>query len=78
MASETRRPVEAIRPNSVSKVAGRKLPRGPSLRAAASNSIATTLKALSAIALKRRAPCAAMDTWSSWLAEVGIESTLAG
>ncbi len=26
----------------------------------------------------RRAPCAAIETWSSWLAEVGIESTLAG
>ena len=27
---------------------------------------------------RRRAPCAAIETWSSWLAEVGIESTLAG
>ena len=29
-------------------------------------------------ASSRRAPCAAIETWSSWLAEVGIESTLAG
>ena len=33
---------------------------------------------LSAISSRRRAPCAAIETWSSWLAEVGIESTLAG
>jgi len=24
------------------------------------------------------APCVAIETWSSWFAEVGIESTLAG
>ena len=30
------------------------------------------------MAASRRAPCAAIETWSSWLAEVGIESTLAG
>ena len=29
-----------------------------------------------AIARSRRAPCVAIETWSSWLAEVGIESTL--
>ena len=33
-----------------------------------------TAMAFSTIASSRRAPCAAMDTWSSWLAEVGIES----
>ena len=34
--------------------------------------------ALSAIDDNRLAPWAAIETWSSWLAEVGIESTLAG
>jgi hypothetical protein len=46
--------------------------------AAASSSMPITLAAFSAICIRRRAPCAAIDTWSSWLAEVGIESTLAG
>ena len=46
--------------------------------AAARSSMPTTAKAFSAIGSSRRAPCAAIDTWSSWLAEVGIESTLAG
>ena len=38
----------------------------------------TTPAAFSIIALKRRAACVAMLTWSSWLAEVGMESTLQG
>ena len=46
--------------------------------AAASSSMPTTCAAFSAMRSRRRAPCAAIDTWSSWLAEVGIESTLAG
>ena len=33
---------------------------------------------LRAMARSRRAPWVAIETWSSWLAEVGIESTLAG
>jgi len=31
-----------------------------------------TAAALSAMAIRRRAPWAAMETWSSWLAEVGM------
>ncbi len=46
--------------------------------AAASSSMATTAAAFSIIGSRRRAPCAAIETWSSWLAEVGMESTLAG
>ena len=46
--------------------------------AAASSSMPMTAPALSAMSISRRAPCAAIETWSSWLAEVGIESTLAG
>jgi hypothetical protein len=41
-------------------------------------SMPTTPAAFSTIPSNRRAPCAAIETWSSWLAEVGIESTLAG
>jgi hypothetical protein len=37
-----------------------------------------TALALRAMPIRRRAPCAAIETWSSWLAEVGMESTLAG
>ena len=46
--------------------------------AAASNSMPITAVAFSTMGSSRRAPCAAIETWSSWLAEVGIESTLAG
>lgn len=46
--------------------------------AATRSSIPVTAKAFWAIGAKRRAPCAAIETWSSWLADVGIESTLAG
>ena len=46
--------------------------------AAASNSMPMTLPTLAAISRRRRAPCAAIETWSSWLADVGMESTLAG
>ena len=38
----------------------------------------TTAATLSAISPSRRAAKVAIETWSSWLAEVGIESTLAG
>ena len=38
----------------------------------------TIAAAFSAMAISRRAACADIDTWSSWLALVGIESTLAG
>jgi hypothetical protein len=37
-----------------------------------------TAVAFSTIDSNRRAPWAAMETWSSWFAEVGMESTLAG
>ena len=46
--------------------------------AAASSSMAMICVRFSAIGMSRRAPCAAMETWSSWLATVGMESTLAG
>jgi hypothetical protein len=46
--------------------------------AAASSSIATMFAVLSAMSPRRRAAKVAIDTWSSWLAEVGSESTLAG
>ena len=46
--------------------------------AAASNSMATMPAVLSAMSPRRRAAKVAIDTWSSWLAEVGSESTLAG
>ena len=46
--------------------------------AAASHSIATTPAVLSSIVCRRRAANVAIDTWSSWFAEVGSESTLAG
>ncbi len=45
---------------------------------AASSSMATICVRFSAIGSSRRAACAAIDTWSSWLAEVGIESIAAG
>ena len=35
-------------------------------------------KRFSVMASRRRAPWHAMETWSSWLAEVGVESTEAG
>ena len=37
-----------------------------------------TQKAFSTMGSSRLAPWAAIETWSSWLAEVGIELTLAG
>ena len=46
--------------------------------AAASNSIATIADVLPAIGVSRRAANVAMLTWSSWLADVGSESTDAG
>ena len=46
--------------------------------AAAKSSMPTTPAAFSTMAPKRRAACVAMLTWSSWLAEVGMESTLHG
>src|ERR1700730_4800046 len=45
---------------------------------AARNSSATMLSAFAAMAGSRRAPWVAMLTWSSWFAEVGMLSTLAG
>ena len=50
--------------------------RSPARRPAAR--CRSRVPALSAMSIRRRAPCAAIETWSSWLAEVGIESTLAG
>src|SRR5579859_415376 len=46
--------------------------------APASSSLPSPASTFAAISARRRAPCAAIETWSSWLAEVGIESTLAG
>src|ERR1700682_1998631 len=46
--------------------------------AAASSSIEAIPEVLSAMSERRRAAKADIDTWSSWLAEVGSESTLAG
>ena len=46
--------------------------------AAASSSIATMCAVLDSMGVRRRAAKVAMLTWSSWLAEVGSESTLAG
>src|SRR5271156_4132479 len=46
--------------------------------AAARNSMATMLAVLKAMSCRRRAAKVAMETWSSWLAEVGRLSTLAG
>jgi hypothetical protein len=46
--------------------------------AAARSSIATIAAVLSAMSARRRAAKVAIDTWSSWFAEVGNESTLAG
>jgi hypothetical protein len=46
--------------------------------AAAISSTATTPAALRAICRALRAAIGAIETWSSWPAEVGIESTLAG
>ena len=46
--------------------------------AADKSSIATMVAAFSAMSPSRRAAKVAIDTWSSWLAEVGSESTLAG
>ena len=46
--------------------------------AAAISSIATMRAVLAAIGVRRRAANVAMLTWSSWLAEVGSESTDAG
>ena len=33
---------------------------------------------LATIGVRRRAPCAAIETWSSWLAQVGVESVEQG
>ena len=46
--------------------------------AAASASMPTTTAVLSTMSARRRAAKVAIDTWSSWLAEVGRLSTLAG
>ena len=46
--------------------------------AAASSSIATIAAVLPAIGSRRRAALVAMLTWSSWLADVGSESTECG
>ncbi len=46
--------------------------------AAASNSMPTMQRVFAAISSRRRAAKVAMLTWSSWLAEVGRLSTLAG
>ena len=43
-----------------------------------SSSIADDASRLSVIRSSRRAPWAAIETWSSWLAEVGVESTRPG
>ena len=40
--------------------------------------MAMTFSRLAVMASRRRAPCVAMLTWSSWLAEVGMLSMLAG
>ena len=46
--------------------------------AAAISSMAMMRARLAFIGPRRRAPWVAIDTWSSWLAEVGAESTEAG
>ena len=46
--------------------------------AAATASMPTMPKRLSVICKSRRAPWQAIETWSSWSAEVGVESTEAG
>ncbi len=46
--------------------------------AAASSSMRTTAVAFLGHAEQAARAVAAMETWSSWLAEVGMESTLAG
>ena len=50
--------------------------RSPGSRS--SSSMPRMCARFSAIGSKRRAACAAIETWSSWLAEVGIESMQAG
>src|SRR5258708_7578354 len=46
--------------------------------AAANSSMATIIAVLPAMSPRRRAAKVAIETWSSWFAEVGSESTLAG
>ena len=41
-------------------------------------SMPTMADRFSVMRSRRRAPWQAMETWSSWLAEVGVESTEAG